>query len=356
MTAVPVGTAEHGESTFSKLAYALPKPSVKGRIRTQLSDFKVDEQLGFELTGSGEHEYLRIEKRGENTDDIARRLAKYAGVKRRDIGFAGLKDKHAFAAQWFSVHLPGKSSPDWHGFESDSIRVLEFYRHYRKLRRGGLARNCFEIIVRDLESIEEVEHFEKRLDVVSTGGVPNYFGPQRFGRQEQNIQKAAALFDGQLKVSGRHLKSLYLSAVRSYIFNQALSERTAKKCWNKAISGDALMLDASRAFFKPERLDDEIHRRVRALEIHPTGMLWGKGPRVVSDDALELEDRIVNANPAFCKGLEEFGLEMGRRSFRLRVGDMKWRLRNNTELLLSFTLPPGGYATAVMRELIEVKK
>ncbi len=349
----PKPVLEHRtRSKFTQLSYAYDHPVGKGQIRTKIADFKVEEKLGFELNGSGEHVFLKIEKQGETTDDVAKQLAICANVRRRDIGFAGLKDKNAVAIQWFSVHLPGKDSPDWKAIESESIRLIEFARNYRKLRRGALASNSFEIVVRNLVGTNRRE-IDDRLKTISQRGVPNYFGPQRFGFQEQNIEKAEDLFRGKLKIKDCYRRGLYLSAARAHVFNQLLSERVAQNNWNRAIPGDAFMLEGSRAFFKPEIIDGEILRRLQLMDIHPSGVLWGKGKQVVTDEALTIEENIVQKHSAHCEGLRTFGLEMDRRSLRLNVATLQWELIDSTSLGLRFMLSPGAYATSVLRELVD---
>ena len=336
---------------FARLDYAYHRPLGKGQIRSKTTDFKVEEKLGFELSGSGEHVFLKIEKQGETTDDVAKRLAVWAKVRKRDIGFAGLKDKSAVAVQWFSVHLPGKDAPDWNTIESDSIRPIEFGRHSRKLRRGALSSNSFDIIVRHLVGTDR-QQIDNRLKAISRQGVPNYFGPQRFGFLEQNIEKAENLFRGTLQIKDRYRRGLYLSAARAHVFNQLLSERVAQNNWNRAIPGDTFVLEGSRAFFKPDIINEEILRRIQIMDIHPSGALWGKGEQMVTDDALAIEQNIVRKYSTHCAGLRAFGLDMDRRSLRLNVAALQWELMGETSLNLRFTLSPGAYATSVLRELV----
>lgn len=129
--------------------YVYGSPSGTGVIRSQPADFMVKEQLGFEPSGTGEHVFLQIEKTGENTDYVARLLARFAKVRQRDVGYAGLKDRHAVTCQWFSVWLPGQAEPNWAELASDNLKILHTIRHARKLKRGALAGNHFQIIIRD---------------------------------------------------------------------------------------------------------------------------------------------------------------------------------------------------------------
>ena len=155
-------------------------PENSGTIRTHPADFFVDEVLGFEPDGAGEHLFVQIEKTGANTPWVASRLADMAGVSPRDVSYAGRKDRHAVARQWFSIWLPGRCDPVWDNADIEGVQILKSMRHGRKLRRGALAGNCFVIVVRQLEGPQS--ELEKRLLHIRDSGVPNFFGPQRFGR------------------------------------------------------------------------------------------------------------------------------------------------------------------------------
>ena len=160
-------------SATEHLAYALAKPESTGAIRTTPEDFQVDEDLGFELSGEGEHACLHIRKRNANTDFIAKQIARLAGVKNMDVSYAGLKDRHALTTQWFSVYLSSKPEPDWSQLNSDEVEVLEVVRHNRKLRRGSLKGNHFKLVVRDLQG--DSSALEQRLQTIRT----TFIGPHQ---------------------------------------------------------------------------------------------------------------------------------------------------------------------------------
>jgi len=192
----------------ARLPHALGGPVCHGTIKLTPEDFVVEEILGFEPSGEGEHVFLRIEKRGENTDYVARQLARFAGVSSRNVSYAGLKDRHGRTLQWFSIQLPGQSGPDWSGLDSDTIKVLDVIRNARKLRKGATSGNRFELTVRDLTATNEA--LEKRLADIARYGTPNYFGPQRFGHDGQNIEQARALFAEPGRRIDPHKRGLYL--------------------------------------------------------------------------------------------------------------------------------------------------
>ncbi len=330
--------------------YAYGGPDSQGKIKTFPDDFIVEEQLSFKPEGSGEHVFLQIEKCGENTDYVARLLARFAGVRQRDVSYAGLKDRHARTTQWFSVWLPGKEDPDWKQLETETIKVLHAQRHARKLKRGVLSGNRFQIRIREWQGDKAL--IERQLQQIKTLGFPNYFGRQRFGNQGQNVNKAFSLFAGA-KVK-REQRSIYLSAARSYLFNQLLASRILAGHWDQAIEGDVCIFDQSNSYFKIDELDDSIIDRVNSGAIHPTGIMYGKGESEVSAQALAIEQGIINDNTLLADGLVKLDLKADRRALRVTVNDLHWEFVDESELLLHFSLPSGCYATSLLRELLVI--
>ncbi len=331
--------------------YAYDKPSAQGIIRLKPEDFIVHEQLGFVPEGQGEHVFLEIEKRAENTDYVAEQLAKFSGVAKRDIGFAGLKDRYAETTQWFSIWLPGRKEPEWDSFATDDIKIKKIERHCRKLKRGALIGNQFVITVREWRG--DKAELVKRLETIKQRGVPNYFGEQRFGHAGQNVSKALELFRGaKFK---RHQRSIYLSAARSFLFNQILAQRVNSGNWNYAIAGDLMMLNQSGSYFKAENLDERLMQRCASGEIHPSGVLWGEGKSELGSVAFEIEQFIIGNFSELASGLEKKGLKKQRRAFRVNVDSLSWNFVNERTFDLKFFLPAGSYATAVLRECLNYK-
>jgi tRNA pseudouridine13 synthase len=335
------------------LPYAYGGAAGSGILKQAPDDFAVEEILGFAPSGEGEHVFLHVEKTGANTDAIAARIAEFARLPRMAVSYAGLKDRHARTLQWFSVHLPGKQDPDWQTLNSPELHILEACRHNRKLKTGTLKGNRFHLRIRQLEAEQPL--LEQRLQQIACNGVPNYFGPQRFGHNGQNIEKAKALFDGSLITRNRHLRGIYLSAARSLIFNRVLAERVRQQNWNQALEGDAFTFPDSHSYFCDE-LTPELLTRVATFQIHPSGPLWGKGELATQAAARTLEEAAARQEPELCSGLERNGLEMARRALRINPGEFSWRLDENGEdgkqLQVSFTLPSGAYATTVLREAL----
>jgi tRNA pseudouridine13 synthase len=340
------------DSALPELPYAHGGPAGSGILRKSPEDFTVEEDLGFEPSGSGEHVFLRIEKRGENTDWLARQLARFASVPQSQVSYAGLKDRHARTVQWFSVQLPGKTEPDWSAFDTPSVTVLETRRHNRKLRRGALRGNRFHLRIALLD--HNPERLRANLDAVKREGVPNYFGEQRFGHEGGNLTRAREILSGALPVRDRHERGLLYSAARSFLFNQVLARRVREGTWNRPLPGDAFMFSSSNSFFRGEILTPEIAERVRRNEIHPSGPLWGRGENPLSGEALALETEALTEHQTLCRGLEEHGLEMARRPLRLLPDEFQWNLDADS-LQLEFFLPAGDYATTLVRELVSVR-
>ncbi|KTC85597.1 MULTISPECIES: tRNA pseudouridine(13) synthase TruD [Legionella] len=331
-----------------ELPFAYGKPQIKGSLKSTPEDFKVDEVLGFELTGEGEHLFLRIEKRGLNTEELVKSLARTLGKSEKAISYAGLKDRQALTTQWLCVHCPGQDLPESNLLQGQGWRVLESKRHLKKLKTGTLAANDFSLVLRDLTESSEVE---ARLAQIKSFGVPNYFGPQRFGYEGQNLIKAKDLLLANLKPKNRFLRGIYYSAARAFLFNQILSKRVSLGNWNKAISGDVLQLAGSNSIFTVEILDDAIPARVSQFDISPAAPLWGRGEDRTSKEAFGIQDEALADYKAWCEALEKQGLERAYRSLILQVENLNWHWEGEA-LHLSFRLTSGSYATSVVRELM----
>src|SRR5580693_579808 len=172
-------------TTELELPRAYGAPPLTAEMRRTPEDFRVDEILGYDADGEGEHALLWVEKRGANTDWVAKELAKFAGIPPLNVGYAGLKDRHAVTRQTFSVQLAGKPDPDWNAFPHEDIKVLAVTRHKRKLKRGALRGNRFVLVLRQVDGDHTVaDHILKQI---AQRGVPNYFGEQRFGREGGNV-------------------------------------------------------------------------------------------------------------------------------------------------------------------------
>jgi len=323
-------------------------------IRSEIAHFQVDEQLPFMPDGEGGHVWLKIQKQGINTDWLSGELATFSGVPPVAVGYAGLKDRHAITSQWFSVNLEGYGEPDWSLFENDSIKIIEKTRHGKKLKRGVLSGNKFTLRLSQCQGERSV--WQHNLEHIQGYGVPNYFGEQRFGHQLDNLYRAEHWFSTDKAPKKRNQKSLYLSAARSWLFNQVVAKRIEQQNWNQAVLGDVMLLAGTKAsLFTVELLDDLLHKRVETMDIHPTAALWGKGVLATQSDSLKLEQAVLADWERWQQGLEKAGLKQERRSMRLFPHDFDWQFRDDGQLELAFSLPAGCYATAVLRELAVIR-
>ena len=343
--------------TFDALPRAYGPPPITCRLRAAPADFVVDEILAFGPDGTGEHRLLKVRKTDCNTDWAARRIAALAGVPHKVVGYAGLKDRHAVTTQWFSVHLGPRPEPDWSALTADGIEVLECHPHQRKLRRGLLAGNVFTLVLREVSG--DTDTLAARLDAVAQGGVPNYFGPQRFGRDDGNLHRAEALFGGvPARPAGgrrpdRHLLGLYLSAARSQLFNELLALRVERGDWREALPGERLQLLGSHSHFLAETIDARIRERVASGDVQPTGPLFGAGEPLTTAAVAVLEAGVVARFPAWLRGLADAGLKQERRPLVLHPEDLRLDWLAPDAVRLSFTLAAGSYATALLRELAD---
>jgi len=335
-------------SSLPDWARATGRPTASGSLRERVDDFRVVECLGAEPDGDGEHDYLLIEKAGQTTHRVAGMLAGFAGVRRRDVGYCGMKDRHARTRQWFSVPRSGGSATatDWSGFTADGVEVIVRSRHRRKLRRGAHRANHFRIVLRRLSDPDA--SLPDRIRRLEARGAPNYFGEQRFGRHGGNLELARKLFAGRRLP--RMQRSMALSAARSLIFNDVLSRRVTDGSWNRLQPGDVANLDGSGSIFAVTRVDDELARRCAAFDLHPTGPLWGSHAPGSACAVADLERAAARARAEFAEGLEA-RTEESRRALRMRIADLAWEITGDS-LTLAFTLPAGCFATAVTRELV----
>jgi len=295
-----------------------------GILRQSWEDFEVEEQLGFELTGEGEHVYLKIRKRGANTGWVSDRLSEFLQIRYFDVGYAGKKDRHAVTTQWFSCWLPGQQDPDLSSLNIEGVELLDVIRHERKLRIGAHSANRFKLQITSLSG--DQESMESRLQAIRDIGFPNYFGKQRFGIEGNNLKHASAMFEGTK--FARKKRGIYLSAARSWLFNQQLAA---------IITGTA---------------EGAVEDKTNPDEWKPDENLWlyGLSPhRDITIPSLPETDY-----QQWGKGLEEFKVKASERPIGVVPTDFTWTF-NDAGLLLSFDLPPGAYATSLVQELIDYR-
>ena len=306
---------------------AYPASGATATLKRLNEDFVVTE-LPLQLpSGEGEHIWLDIEKNGANTAFVAQQLAEAASVQERDVGYAGLKDRYAITRQWFSIYLPKGETPDLTQLQHPEFKVLSQSRHVKKLRPGDLQGNRFSIVLRDVTGDRDA--IEANLEAVASGGVPNYFGAQRFGHDGGNVEQGRAMLAREIRVRNPKKKGIYLSAVRSFVFNEVLALRIQQGLWGKTLPGDMM---------------DEAGR--------PTGPLWGRGRVSTTDQSQALENSVAERHATLCDGMEYAGLNQERRALVASPVDMSWEWPQANQLVLTFSLPAGNYATSVLNEIL----
>jgi tRNA pseudouridine13 synthase len=324
-------------------------------LRATPEDFRVDEVLGFAADGDGPHALLQVRKRGANTEWVARELARAVGCKPFDVGFAGLKDRNAVTTQHFTVPRGRRAAEELAALRGEGYEVVSSVAHRRKLPRGALEANRFEIVVREFHA--DPAALESRAALIAAQGVPNYFGPQRFGRDAGNL--ASILSGGD--ATGQHGRSrkggdggFVLSAARSLVFNAILSERVSAGTWNRLLAGDVANLDGRGSSFRVDVLDADLARRCEQGELHPTAALPGEGESRAAGEVLVLEQAVLGRFPEVTSLVHAARVAMDRRALRVRARDFECR-HDGTSLHLRFTLPKGAFATTLLRELVRAE-
>lgn len=299
-------------------------PPVTALLKAAVDDFYVEEHLGMELSATGEHLYLFVEKRNQNTQVVAEHIAQMAKVRSGDVSYSGMKDRRAVTRQWFSVYLPKRDDFVWQTVPDVEINLLSSIRHHKKMRRGEHQANFFRICLRHVDGDRDALH--ARLALIAEHGVPNYYGEQRFGYQRANLRDIERFL---LKAKGKQQSfqdRLKVSAMRAWLFNQVLAYRLEQQCWQQRVDGD------------PEN--------------HPSAALWGRGRLASSLQLRQWEEQVMNDNLAWCHFLEHCGLQQERRPCVLKPEQFHYQLVDNN-LILEFLLPPGTYATSLIREIAD---
>lgn len=328
---------------------AFGSPVITARVKAQPEHFIVREYLGFEADGEGEHMLLTVRKRGANSQWVAKQLAKHARAEVRDVGFCGLKDRHAVTEQAYTV--PSRTMPPeaWLGFAGEGFEVIAAQRHRRKLKRGVHKGNEFEITLTELDGDRQA--LQARLELIQQIGIPNYFGAQRFGNDSHNLSLARDWFEQNKFIDDRIQRGFALSAARALIFNAVLQARVQRGDWNHLLSGDIANLNGSNSVFTVEAVDAVLTQRCAEFDIHPTGPLWGNGELATRGDVLALEQSIAAEFTSFAEGLSMAGLCHERRALRVWARNFAWTL-GETQLILRFALSKGSFATVVIAELL----
>lgn len=332
------------------LAWLHGEPTVSGVLKASAEDFFVQEDLGFEPDGEGEHVLVYLRKTGCNTQFVADHLARFAKIPTRSVSYAGLKDRHAVTEQWFCLQMPGKETPDFSTFGLEGCEILKTARHLRKIRIGTLKGNAFSLTLRHISDRDQIE---SRLRLIKVSGVPNYFGEQRFGHNGNNITQAELWAKNEIRVKERNKRSFYLSAARSAMFNDIASSRIQQGLQQQVLSGDAMQLTGRGSWFValPEELD-ALQQRLNHGELQVTAPLPGDRDLGTKDKALAFEQQCLSQYETLMSLVKRERVENARRAVLLQPQDMVWEWLDEQTLSLRFWLPSGCFATSVVRELM----
>ncbi|SUB23652.1 tRNA pseudouridine synthase D [Avibacterium avium] len=336
------------EKTMQELAFLQSQPSQQARLKAECADFIVKEELGYEMAGEGEFVALYVRKTDANTLFVGEKLAEFAGVPARNMSYAGLKDRKAVTEQWFCLHMAGQPTPDFSQFQLEGVEILNVTRHNRKIRTGSLDGNHFEILLRDAK---ETEDLKVRLEKLKNFGFPNYFTEQRFGRDGHNLTQAMRWAQGEIKVKDRKKRSFYLSAARSEIFNLVVSDRIQAQLTQQILLGDIVQLNGSHSWFQIDENEDlnALKERLENQDILLTAPLVGESIQPTNPR----EMAIVQQHQDILNLMQKERMKPSRRPLLMQAQHLHWEFLPEG-LKLAFYLPAGSYATALVRELVQI--
>ena len=324
-------------------------PKQTALLKAECADFVVKEQLGYDMSGDGEFVAVKVRKTDCNTLFVGEQLAKFTGISARNMSYAGLKDRKAVTEQWFSLQMPGQPTPDFNQFSLEGVEILDVTRHQRKIRIGSLQGNHFEILLRNTEETDELK---VRLDFLAKNGFPNYFTEQRFGRDGNNLTQALRWANGEIKVKDRNKRSFYLSAARSEMFNLIVSKRMELNLAQQILVGDVLQLNGSHSWFVVDESEDlaQLQQRLAQQDVLLTAPLIGEEEK----SAVDFEHEIFAQHQALFALMRQERMKAARRPILMQPQQFQWQFEPNG-LRLQFDLPAGSYATALIRELVNVE-
>ena len=300
-------------------------PLAIAQFRTTPESFQVDEIRDDALSGDGDYLYLLIRKRDIDTASVVSELSKLLGIKPRNISYAGRKDRFAVATQWFCVTMPKQNTPELGHELHEKFSVLRSQRHHEPLAIGDLTANRFTILLTDFDG--DVEQTTDTLEHIKRQGFPNYFGPQRFGSKGQNLVRGRRMLAGDLRVRDKNQRSMYLSACRSFLFNEILAVRVRQRSWTTCIEGEQSSI--------------------------PTGYLPGDGEVPVSGEAGRIVRTVLEQHQELYTGIKNSRVAWHQRDLLVQATELEYQWRDN-QLELTFSLPKGAFATSLLRELIEL--
>lgn len=323
----------------------IPKP----RIRSSPEDFFVEEIPLYEPEGRGDHCWLEVEKRRRNTMEVARYLADLVGCPRREVGFAGRKDRQAVTRQWFSV--PRLSLENALGIREEGLKVLQAHRNSRKLHLGDHGGNRFRLWIRGMTP-ENIHQLSQRLAEMEKSGMPNRFGRQRFGYEGSNLEKAKRLLSGERLRLDRKTQRFVLSAIQSAVFNDILDRRS--------VPVDGVMVgdwaeEANSQRWIMVKDPAEFRERLERFEVSATALMPGVRTRQAEAEVRALEEDVASSWGLTQEALEALPRKLQpkgeRRKVRVKLEGIDWEVEGD-DVQLAVDLPSGSFVIVLLDELI----
>jgi tRNA pseudouridine13 synthase len=323
-------------------------PGIGGRLKEQLTDFDVTEISTYELSGTGEHLYLWIEKTDMSADYFVRQIGKRLGIPAAEVGTAGMKDRRAVTRQWVSV--PASAEPRIGQIDGENMRVLNTNRHNNKLKPGHLRGNAFNVLIRGASDVS----IDPIVERIRRDGLPNYYGPQRFGRDNETSKLGLSMLKGEpSRIRQGFLRKMALSAAQSWLFNDVLSRRLTDGLLRTVLPGDVMSKWPFGGMFTAEDVAVE-QARFDARETVSAGPMFGRKTFATKGVAAEREATVLAEAGLSAESFEGFGkLVMGTRRHNLIYLDDLTAQREPDGLRLKFSLPAGSYATVLLREIMK---
>ncbi len=351
--------------------YSLAHASIDFHFKQSPRDFVVEELPLYEFSGEGEHLILCVRKKNLTTNEMIGHIARYLGIKNKEIGYAGLKDKHAMTKQYISLHKKYEEAMD--AFEFENIKIVSKAYHNNKIRIGHLQGNRFYIKVKKVNPTSAVK-IDEALKNISKFGMPNYFGYQRFGNDGNNHILGEKIAKGEARERNPRVKQLLINAYQSHKFNLWLSRRLeinslvnsfepkeietllnmpndevqkmkAQKHPFKLITGDIMEHYPHGRLFEYEGAPEDLER-FNTRNITVTGLLCGKKARVASGAARNIEKEFD----------DEINEDGARRYAWIYPTEIEGRFNQvEAQYEMNFTLPKGSYATVLIEEIAKRK-
>ena len=327
---------------------------IGGMIKETPENFVVEEIPAYQPDGEGEHLFIHLTKRGITTREVQKALAGLFHVSKQDVNFAGIKDKKAVASQYFSVWLRNNKNKElaYHLEEKLPLKINSMACHRKKIKQGHLLANAFNLKITKLPISPEqaLNQIQPIIEIIHRKGLPNFYGPQRFGIERNNAQKGHEILTGQRREKNKWFRKFLLAAYQSHLFNDYLTLRIHKGLYDKILLGDVAKKHETGGIFVVEEFESE-QKRLDNKEICYTGPMFGKKMKSAEGESAELEEEVLKKNHVKWEELVEARLN-GTRRQGIIIPEIQSEIEEDG-IRLRFKLPKGAYATVVLRECMK---